>query len=166
VWRPAWKGTVATGVVTTYWCRWDAEAFEDPADRGCPDPVAEATRFALDALVAPARIVSGHLLDQRGDGRINRRAVRPMGVGPMPSDQPSVPGENRGRRYQPVRLQRAWEEPDQGGERGPVRPVHSRPRIRPPPTAFSWRRTRISTSLAALLWASRASHSVVRQNAR
>src|SRR3989442_8254549 len=29
------------GVVTTYRCRWDAEALEDPADRGCPDPVAE-----------------------------------------------------------------------------------------------------------------------------
>jgi hypothetical protein len=33
-------------------------------------------------------------------------------------------------------------------------------------TAFSWRKTRISTSLAALLRVSRVSHSVVRQNAR
>ncbi|MDZ5447216.1 hypothetical protein U2F26_31650 [Micromonospora sp. 4G57] len=38
--------------------------------RGAP-ALAEAEQFALDALVAPAGIVSPHLLDQGGDGRVD-----------------------------------------------------------------------------------------------
>ncbi len=54
----------AGGVVTARRCRWDAEPVEDPTDRGRARLVAEAVPFALDACVAPAGIVTGHLLDQ------------------------------------------------------------------------------------------------------
>src|SRR5256885_7685617 len=47
------------GVVAAYGCGWDAEAFEDPADGGRADPVAEAEQFALHTLVAPTGGDSG-----------------------------------------------------------------------------------------------------------
>jgi hypothetical protein len=40
------------GVAAAHGRRWDAESFEDPADRGRADPVAEAQQFALNASVA------------------------------------------------------------------------------------------------------------------
>ena len=38
----------------------------------------------------------------------------------MPGDQPAMPGKDRGRTDQPVRLQLPGEEPDQGAEGGEV----------------------------------------------
>ena len=40
---------------------------EDPADCRGADAVAELEQLTLDALVAPDRILSGHLLGQVGD---------------------------------------------------------------------------------------------------
>jgi hypothetical protein len=57
-------------VVTAYRRWWHAESFEDSADRGRSHAVAEAEQFALDALVAPAGIVAGHLLDQGCGSRV------------------------------------------------------------------------------------------------
>jgi hypothetical protein len=40
--------------------RWrDLQRFEDPADRGCADPVAELEQLTLDPLVSPAEIFGG-----------------------------------------------------------------------------------------------------------
>jgi hypothetical protein len=75
--------------------------------------VAEAAQFVLDAFVAPAGIVAGDLLDQGGDGRVDRRAAGPARDGPVPGDQPATPGKNRGRIDEPVHHQPAGEEPDQ-----------------------------------------------------
>src|SRR5258706_9326447 len=94
------------GAVTTHGRWWYAESFEDPADRGRTHAVAEAEQFALDALVAPARIIAGHLLDQGGDGRVDRRPTGPAGICPVAGDQPPMPTQDRGRGDEPVRLQR------------------------------------------------------------
>jgi hypothetical protein len=93
--------------------------------------VAEAKEFTLDAPVAPAGIVPGHLLDQDDDGCVDRRASGPVREGPVPGDQPAMPTHDGGRGDQPVRLERPGEEPDQGREFGPVEPVQARFRVLP-----------------------------------
>lgn len=45
-----------------------------------------------------------------------------MGVGPVSGDQLAVPGQQRGRRDDPMGLQRAGEQSGQGGQDGPVWP--------------------------------------------
>ena len=49
------------------------------------------------------------------------------GVGPVSGDQPVVPGQQRGRRDDRMGLQRAGQQPGQGGQDGPVRPGEARP---------------------------------------
>jgi hypothetical protein len=93
--------------------------------------VTEAEKFALDFLVAPAGIVSGHLLDQGDDGRVDRRPIRPAGICPVAGDQPPMPTHDRGWSDERVRRQRPGQESDQGGEHRPVGPVQSRRRILP-----------------------------------
>ena len=44
--------------------RGDLQRFEDPADRGCADSVAELEQLALDPLVPPAVVLSGETLDE------------------------------------------------------------------------------------------------------
>jgi hypothetical protein len=95
------------GVVVADRRWWDPAAFEDPADRGRADPMAEAEQFALDALVAPAGIVSGHLFDQGDDGRVDGWAAGTAGICPVSGDQPPVPTEDRSWGDQPVRRQRS-----------------------------------------------------------
>src|SRR5919206_4053754 len=82
------------GVVATHRSGWNTEPFEDPADRGRTQPVPETAQFTLHASVAPARIVPGHLLNQGDDGRIDRRPSRPAREGPVPGDQPPMPGKD------------------------------------------------------------------------
>jgi hypothetical protein len=65
--------------------------FEDPADGGCADVVAELEEFALDALVAPGLVPSGHPFDQRGDRRVEGWATGAVRVGPLLRDQGLVP---------------------------------------------------------------------------
>ena len=55
------------GVGVPFGCRGDLQGFEDPADRGGADPVAELEQFALHPLVAPAVVLSGEPFDERGD---------------------------------------------------------------------------------------------------
>jgi hypothetical protein len=58
-------------------CRGDLPGFEDPADGGCADPVAELEQLALDPLVPPGVVLNGEPLDQRGDlGADRGRPVR------------------------------------------------------------------------------------------
>jgi hypothetical protein len=93
--------------------------------------MAEAEQFAVDALVAPAGIVPGHLLDQSGNRRVDRRPTGPAGMGPAAGDQPPMPPQDRGRSDETVRRQRPRQEPDQGGEHRPVGPVQPRRRVLP-----------------------------------
>jgi len=61
------------GVGVPLGCRGDVERFEDPADRGCANPVAELEQFALDPLVSPAVVLGGEPRDQSGDLGADRR---------------------------------------------------------------------------------------------
>jgi hypothetical protein len=58
--------------------RRDPQRLEDPADRGRTGPVAELEQLALDPLVAPAGVLGGEPLDQRGDLGADRRPSRPL----------------------------------------------------------------------------------------
>ena len=48
-------------------------------DCGCADAVAELEYLALDALVAPGLVLSGHPFDQRGDGLVEGWATERFG---------------------------------------------------------------------------------------
>ena len=62
----------------------------------------KAEQFALDALVAPAGVVPGHLLDQSGNSRVDRWSAGPVRVGPVPGHQATMPAQDRGRGHEPV----------------------------------------------------------------
>jgi hypothetical protein len=65
------------GVANRY--RWNAEPFADPADRRGADALTDFEQFALNALIAPARIVAGYPLDQVRQGNVDRRLALPGG---------------------------------------------------------------------------------------
>jgi hypothetical protein len=69
---------------------------EDSADRGCADAVAELEQLALDALVAPALVLTGQPFDQGSDGVVEGWATGAVRVGPLPCHQPAVPAQDRG----------------------------------------------------------------------
>jgi hypothetical protein len=54
------------------------QCLEDPADRGCADPVAEVQQLILDSLVSPAVVLGREPLDQVSDLRADRRPARPV----------------------------------------------------------------------------------------
>ena len=72
-------------------CRFGAGGYlqrlEDPPDRGRADPVAELDHLALDPQIPPGAILGGQAFDQRGDLGADRRASRPVRVGPLAGDQ-------------------------------------------------------------------------------
>src|SRR5204863_8149244 len=69
------------------WRGRDLQGLEDPADRGGADPVAELEQLALDPQVSPAGILRSEPPDERGDLGADRRASRPVRIGPFPGDQ-------------------------------------------------------------------------------
>jgi len=99
-------------------CRFGAggicRAFVDPADRGGADPVAELEQLALDPQVSPAGILRSEPPDERGDLGADRRASRPVRMGPFPGDQPVHPQSSR-------------QELDECGEDRAVGPVQAWP---------------------------------------
>lgn len=96
-----------------------------PHGRGA-DADAQAEQFALDPLVAPARVLPRHLPDQRRDPRIHGRPAAAAGIGPPPADQAPVPAQ-RVRIHQPAHRQGLGEQPGQGSQHRPVGPVQLRP---------------------------------------
>ena len=91
-----------------------------------PHPVPQAEQLALDAQVPPARVLPRQLLHQRADLVRDRRASRPVRIGPLLADQAPVPGQQGARGYDPVQPQAVGQRPCQGGEYGTVSPVRSR----------------------------------------
>jgi hypothetical protein len=85
----------------------------------------------VDALVAPAGVVSGHLFDQGGYNRGDGWAAGSAGICPVAGDQSPVPAEDRGRGDETVGGQRPGQVPDQGGEHCPVGPVQTRRGVLP-----------------------------------
>jgi hypothetical protein len=101
----------------------DLQGFENPADRGCADPVAEFQQLALDPLVSPAVVLGGEPFDQRGDLGADRRPSRSVRVSPLAGDEAAVPAQDGAGGDQPVHPQLCWQEPDQRGEDCAVCPV-------------------------------------------
>jgi len=131
--------------------RWrDPQGFEDAADGGGADPVAELEELALDALVSPAVVLGGEPLDERGDLGAYRRASGVVRVDPLLSDQATMPSQNGARRDQPVCLQPSGQVPDQCGQYRPVGARSSRGRgLLRRSTATSCRSTSSSVFLDA-----------------
>ena len=76
----------------------DPRCVEDLPHGGGADLVAESGEFAVDAPVAPRRILGGQAHDQGTDARGNGGATRPsVRGGPAASDELAVPAQNRGR---------------------------------------------------------------------
>ena len=82
--------------------RRDLQRPEDPADRGCADPVAELEQLTLDPLVAPAVVLGGEALDKRSDLGTDRRSACPLRIRPFPGDQTAVPPQDGSRGDQPA----------------------------------------------------------------
>jgi hypothetical protein len=89
--------------------------------------VAELEQLALDPLVSPAVVLGGEPLDQDGDLGADRRPSRAVRVGPLLSDQATVPPQDGARGDQPVRPQPSGQMPDQRGEDRSVGPVQPGP---------------------------------------
>ncbi len=92
-------------------------------DRVRADPVSQAEEFALDALVAPARVLPGQLLHQGADLVRDRWPFQRVRVGPFPRDQSPVPGQQRGWCHDPVQPPVPGQHPGQGGQHGTASPV-------------------------------------------
>ena len=68
--------------------------FEDSPRGGGPDLIAEVGEFALDAAVAPGRIVGGHRDDEPADlGGGGWPPCWAVGLGPVSGDPASVPSK-------------------------------------------------------------------------
>ena len=87
--------------------------------------MAEFAEFALDALIAPGRVLPGHSFDQHGDGLVEGWATAAVGVGPLPAHEAAMPAQDRGWGDQAMPAQHRWEAPDQRGEQGSVGPVQA-----------------------------------------
>ena len=136
-------------VSVPFGCRGDLQGFDDPADGGCADPVAELEQLALDPLVSPGVVLGGQPLDEGGDLGADRRPSCPVRVGPLAGDQAAVPPQDGAGGDQPVRSQPCWQEPDQRGEDRAVGPVQPGPRVVRRSTATSCRSTSNSAFLKA-----------------
>jgi hypothetical protein len=91
--------------------------------------VPELEQLALDSPVAPAVIFSGQALDQRGHGVIDGRTPQAMGIGPLLSDQATMPAQDRARRNQAMPPQHLRQPADEGREDRAIRPIQARLRI-------------------------------------
>ena len=77
-------------------CRIQAVAVQRGADRGCRDSHAEMHQFALDALVAPARVLCGEADDQLLDSLVELwPPLANTRVGPRARHEAPVPAQQR-----------------------------------------------------------------------
>jgi hypothetical protein len=141
------------GVCSPWW-RPEAGSGQDPADRADAQAVSEPEQFALEAAVAPRRVLVCQAQDQVAEFVADWWAARLVGVGPFSGDQVAVPGQQRRRGDDAMPMQVA------GGRRVRADRVARCGQLgrgwltRRRSTVTSWRRMRISTSLAAALRAS------------
>src|ERR1022692_666971 len=98
---------------------------QDPPDRAFANAVTAADKFALDAPVAPARVLPGQLLDEFAYLVRDRRASRGVRVSPFLPGQALMPGEEGARGHDSVQPEAGGQQPSQSGDHcavGPVRP--------------------------------------------
>ena len=96
-------------------------AAQGRADRGGRDLDAEPEELALDALVAPARVLPGQADDQLLDVLIERRSPESTtGIGPGAGDQAAVPAQQRLRGDEEAGPAGSWQHAADRGEQGSV----------------------------------------------
>lgn len=78
------------------WCRPEAGSSQDAADRTCTQAVSEPGQFAVEAAMAPGRILVCQAQHQVAELVADRWAVRLVGIGPFSGDQAAVPGQQGG----------------------------------------------------------------------
>ena len=140
------------------WGRVQPVAVERGTDRDGRDLHAESKELALDALVAPARVLLGQADDQLLDVGIQLRPARcTMGIGPGPGDQPPMPAQQRRWRDEAAGPA-GWgqDAADRGEQARSAGSSLGREVFRRRMVSW-WRRTRIFRSLAASPRGSRAS---------
>jgi hypothetical protein len=98
---------------------------QDAADRGGSHAVTELEQLALDSLVSPAVILSGHALDQRGHRVIDGRTSDAMGIRPLLGDQTMMPAQDRARCDQAMPPQHLRQPADEGGEDRAIHPIQA-----------------------------------------
>jgi hypothetical protein len=109
------------GDVGSPWCRVQPMAAKRRSDRGRRDPNPEVLQFALDALVAPARVLPGQAEDQLLGLLVQRWPARPaVRGGPGASDQPPVPAQQRRWRDEEAGPAGWGQDAADRGEQGPV----------------------------------------------
>jgi len=74
-------------------CRVEVVAAEGGADCGCRDLGAEPSQLALDALVAPPRVLPGEADNQLLHLLIQWWSAYPVWIGPHAGDQPPMPAQ-------------------------------------------------------------------------
>jgi hypothetical protein len=82
---------------------------QDAANRRRSHAVAEFEQLALDPLVSPALILSGHALDQHGHSVLVGRTSDTVGIGPFFGDHATVPGQQRGGGADPMQAESTGE---------------------------------------------------------
>ncbi|WSG44009.1 hypothetical protein OHA72_10900 [Dactylosporangium sp. NBC_01737] len=100
---------------------------EDAANGAGADPVTEPDELNLDPSMPPSRVLPGQPQDQVTDVVADPWSSRLVRAGPVPADQPAVPGQQRGRGDDPMFPQLPWQRPDQRGQHRPFRPRQARP---------------------------------------
>ena len=113
--------------VRVAWRRADPARSEDAADCASADPMAKPDQFPLDPAVTPPRVLPGQTDNQVTYLCADTRTSRPVRIRPMPTDQATVPGQQRSRGDNPMFPQLTREGTDQRGQHGPVRPRQPRP---------------------------------------
>ncbi len=100
---------------------------QDPPHRGLADLVTEPAQFAAHPAVSPGRVLPRKPQYQGADLRAGARPTWPVRVRPLACDQPTVPGQQRTRRDQPMGAQHGWKQPGQRRQDRPVGPVRLGP---------------------------------------
>ena len=109
------------GGVGSFRCWIDAAGFEDLSDGGGGDLLAETCEFAVDAAVAPSRILGGEAEDESSD-RIRgwRSSWSSAGLCPVTGDAATVPSEQSVRGDDPGVPSWAGERGGEGAQQRPV----------------------------------------------
>jgi hypothetical protein len=84
-------------------------ALEDRPYGAGPDAVSEATQLAVDAAVAPSRVLPGQPQHQIPDLRRRAGAAAAVWIGPVAPNQVAMPAQQRGRLHEPSPPDRAWQ---------------------------------------------------------
>lgn len=76
---------------------------EDPPDGRCPDPVAEASEFAVYAAISPGGVVGGHLENESADRGVSGWASGLLGwLGPVLGNASAMPAKQSVRGDEPT----------------------------------------------------------------